>query len=403
MAEMSIVDKKTKGNDGLAGLRARPLAEQQAAGYADTLREVLQQPATWRGTAALLREPAVRERLARALSPRPPHIVLTGSGSSMYIGECLAPTLQEGLGIPAQAIAAGTLLTHWRGMLPPGEGLLVSLARSGDSPESCGVVDRVLADAPAWRHLVITCNANGKLATRYNHDPRVTVLVLDERTNDRSLVMTSSFTNLLLAGSGLLLDSAGVLTGQAVAALATVVDGLFDEQAVALAELASRNVEAAVYLGSGGGLGAAHEAALKMVEMTGGKVITMAETFLGLRHGPMSSIRPGTLIVGFLSADPAVRGYELDLLRELDRKQLGLAKLVVGEGMPADVLRPGDVAIELAGLGHRGELPSLLASVAVGQLLALFRCLRLGDRPDAPSQGVLTRVVQSFTLHGTGA
>ncbi|XRD77712.1 tagatose-6-phosphate ketose isomerase [Dyella marensis] len=384
-------------------MRSRPVAEQQTAGYADTLREVLQQPATWRGTAALLREPAVRERLARAMSPRPPHIVLTGSGSSMYIGECLAPTLQQGLGIPAQAIAAGTLLTHWRGVLPPGEGLLISLARSGDSPESCGVVDRVLADAPAWRHLVITCNANGKLATRYNHDPRVTVLVLDERTNDRSLVMTSSFTNLLLAGSGLLLDSADVLTGQAVAALAAVVDYLFDEQAVALAELASRNVEGAVYLGSGGGIGAAHEAALKMVEMTGGKVITMAETFLGLRHGPMSSIRPGTLIVGFLSADPAVRGYELDLLRELDRKQLGLAKLVVGEGIPADVLRPGDVAIELAGLGHHGELPSLLADVAVGQLLAFFRCLRLGDRPDAPSQGVLTRVVQSFTLHGNGA
>jgi tagatose-6-phosphate ketose/aldose isomerase len=400
---MSIVDKKTKVNDGLAALRARPAAQQQAAGYADTLREVLQQPATWRGTAALLREPAVRERLARALSPRPSHIVLTGSGSSMYIGECLAPTLQEGLGIPAQAIAAGTLLTHWRGVLPPGEGLLVSLARSGDSPESCGVVDRVLADAPAWRHLVITCNANGKLATRYNHDPRVTVLVLDERTNDRSLVMTSSFTNLLVAGSGLLLDSADVLTEHAVAALAAVVEHLFDAQADALAELASRNVEAAVYLGSGGGIGAAHEAALKMVEMTGGKVITMAETFLGLRHGPMSSIRPTTLIVGLLSADPAVRGYELDLLRELDRKQLGLAKLVVGEGIPADVLRPGDVAIELAGLGHHGELPSLLAGVVAGQLLAFFRCLHLGERPDAPSQGVLTRVVQAFTLHGADA
>ncbi len=384
-------------------MRARPATEQQAAGYADTLREVLQQPATWRGTAALLRDASVRERLARALTPRPSHIVLTGSGSSMYIGECLAPTLQEGLGIPAQAIAAGPLLTHWRGVLPPGEGLLISLARSGDSPESCGVVDRVLADAPAWRHLVITCNANGKLATRYNHDPRVTVLVLDERTNDRSLVMTSSFTNLLVAGSGLLLDSADVLTEQAVAALAAVVEHLFDTQADALAELAAREVEAAVYLGSGGGIGAAHEAALKMVEMTGGKVITMAETYLGLRHGPMSSIRPTTLIVGLLSPDPAVRGYELDLLRELDRKQLGLAKLVVGEGIPADVLRTGDVAIELAGLGHHGELPALLAGVVAGQLLAFFRCLRLGDRPDAPSQGVLTRVVQEFTLHGAGA
>ncbi|WP_266170183.1 SIS domain-containing protein [Dyella subtropica] len=400
---MSILDKKAKDSLVLGELRARPLATQQAEGYADTLREILQQPATWQGTAALWREPSVRERLARAMAPRPAHIVLTGSGSSMYIGECLAPTLRAGLGIATQAIAAGTLLTHSRSVLPPGPGLLVSLARSGDSPESCGVVDRLLADEPDWRHLVITCNANGKLATRYNHDPRVTVLVLDERTNDRSLVMTSSFTNLLLAGTGLLLGTDDELAETAVARLAEVVGAIFDTHADALAQLASRDFDAAVYLGSGGAIGAAHEVALKMVEMTGGKVITMAETFLGLRHGPMSSIRSSTLIVGLLSPDPAVRGYELDLLRELSRKQLGMAKLLVGEGIPADVLAPGDVAVDLHGLGHDGDVPSLLAGVVAGQLLAMFRCLHLGDRPDTPSQGVLTRVVQDFTLHGAGA
>jgi tagatose-6-phosphate ketose/aldose isomerase len=415
---MSILDKKTKDIDTLGDLRARSSAEQQDGGYADTLREVLQQPATWRGTAALLRQPAVREQLARAMSPRPAHLVLTGSGSSMYIGECLAPTLRAGLGISAQAIAAGTLLTHWRGVLPAEPGLLISLARSGDSPESCGVVDRLLADAPAWRHLVITCNANGKLATRYKHDPRVSVVVLDERTNDRSLVMTSSFTNLLLASSGLLLGSEDELAEAAVDRLAAVVERIFEQQADRLAALAARDIEAAVYLGSGGAIGAAHETALKMLEMTGGKVITMAETFLGLRHGPMSSIRASTLIVGLLSPDPAVRGYELDLLRELSRKGLGMAKLLVGEQVPADVIAQGDVVIDLHGLGHEGpghdstghesgghagELPALLAGVVVGQLLAMFRCLRLGDRPDTPSQGVLTRVVQEFTIHGAGA
>ena len=401
---MSIVDKKTKVNDGLAALRARPVAEQQAAGYADTLREVLQQPATWRGSAALLREPAVRERLARALSPRPSHIVLTGSGSSMYIGECLAPTLQQGLGIPAQAIAAGTLLTHWRGMLPPGEGLLVSLARSGDSPESCGVVDRVLADAPAWRHLVITCNASGKLATSYNHDPRVTVLVLDERTNDRSLVMTSSFTNLLVAGSGLLLDTADVLAEQAVAALAAAVGHLFDTQADALAELAARNVEAAVYLGSGGGIGAAHEAALKMLESTSGRVVTMSESFLGLRHGPMAAVSKDSLVVAFLSSDPVVRAYEADVLLELGRKSLGRWRVVVGDRIPAE-LSPGaeDVRIDVAD-GTSGETPLedgelTLIDALTGQLLAFFRCLDGGGRPDSPSSGAIRRVVESFAIH----
>jgi tagatose-6-phosphate ketose/aldose isomerase len=129
-------------------------------------------------------------------------------------------------------------------------------------------------------------------------------------------------------------------------------------------------------------------------------VITLAETFLGLRHGPMSSVHPGTLIVAFLSSDATVRGYEIDLLRELSRKGLGLGKLIVGEGIPADLLDERDVAIELQGLAPYGEVPTLLADVAVGQLLAFFRCLQLGDTPDTPSQGVLTRVVEEFAMHG---
>ena len=377
---------------------AAPLAAQQAHGYADTLREILQQPATWLGTADLLCQLEVREQLRAALVPRPGHIVLTGSGSSMYIGECLAPSLQLGLGIPTQAIAAGSLLTHWRSVLPPGAGLLISLARSGDSPESSGVVDRLLADAPDYHHLVITCNANGKLATSYRNDPRVTVLVLDERTNDRSLVMTSSFTNLLLAGAGLVQREASDAIA-AVSRLTHSVQHVFDAQADALAAVARGEFSNVVYLGSGGALGAAHECALKMLEMTGGAVVTMAETYLGLRHGPMSSLDEQSLVVGFLSPDLAVRAYELDLLRELSRKQLGMTRVLVGEHIPADVLGPHDVAVELAGFDATDDALPLLADVVVGQLLAFFRCLELGGKPDTPSQGVLTRVVEHFPMH----
>ena len=380
---------------------ALPLEEQQKRGYADTLREILQQPSTWTGTADLLRRTQVQQQLQGVLAHRPSHIVLTGSGSSMYIGECLAPTLQLGLGIPTQAIAAGTLLTHWRSVLPPGAGLLISLARSGDSPESCGVVDRLLADAPDYRHLIITCNANGRLATSYRDDPRVSVLVLDESTNDRSLVMTSSFTNLLLAGTGLA-QRKGDAAADAVSQLARSVQQVFDQQTDALAAIAGRDFTKAVYLGSGGALGAAHESALKMLEMTGGAVVTMAETYLGLRHGPMSSLDEQTLVVGFLSPDPAVRAYELDLLRELSRKQLGMTRVLVGEHIPADVLGPHDVSVELAGLGATDDALPLLADVAVGQLLAFFRCLELGGKPDTPSQGVLTRVVEHFPMHSGG-
>lgn len=398
---MSSIDKKTKTIVTLAELQARPPAEQRELGYADTLREILQQPATWRDTAGMLRGRTAQQVVARALDPMPGQVVLTGSGSSMYIGECLAPTLQLGLGVPVQAITAGTLLTHWRGVLPPQPGLLISLARSGDSPESAGVVNRLLAEAPAWRHLVITCNAHGKLATRYADDPRVTVLVLDERTNDRSLVMTSSFTNLLLAGTGLIQGRHGDIAPAAIDRAAAVAQRIFERQADAVAALARREFSTAVYLGSGGALGAVHECALKMLEMTGGQVLTMAETFLGLRHGPMSAVHPSTLVFGLLSPDPATRAFEVDLLRELSRKRLGLARLLVGEGIPADLVGPDDVAIELDGLAAEAheEVPALLAGIAAGQLLAFFRCLSQGGKPDTPSQGVLTRVVEDFAIH----
>lgn len=398
---MSKQKKQTKVWPGWSDLLALPLARQRERGYADTLREILQQPATWLTTAGLLRQASVQQLLHAALLPRPSHIALTGSGSSMYIGECLAPTLQLGLGVPTQAIAAGTLLTHWRSVLPPGDGLLISLARSGDSPESCAVVTRLLADAPHYRHLVITCNAEGKLATQYRGEPRVSVLVLDERTNDRSLVMTSSFTNLLLAGAGLVQRR----DDDAVAALdrlTHVVQRVFDEQADSLASIAGIGFSKVVYLGSGGAFGAAHESALKMLEMTGGAVSTMAETYLGLRHGPMSSVDEQTLVVAFLSPDLVVRGYETDLLRELSRKRLGVARVLVGEGIDRDLVGANDLAVELLGLGATDDALPLLADVVVGQLLAFCHCLVLGGQPDMPSHGVISRVVGQFQLQAGG-
>lgn len=387
----------------LSRLHAAAAAEQSARGYADTLREILQQPQTWQGTAARLATDESLALMQALLASRPAHIVFTGSGSSVYVGECLAPVLQAALGIPCLAIPAGTLLTSRRGVLPPGRGLLVSIARSGDSPESTGVVDQVLAAEPGYTHLAITCNAQGKLATRYRDEPRMHVQLLDERTNDRSLVMTSSFTNLLLAGTALRHAAAGGADARHADAAAAVAHAVFARHGDALEAVAQQPLSASVYLGSGAALGAAREAALKMLEMSGGAVRVLSETFLGLRHGPMSWLGDDCSVVAFLSGEPSVRGYEYDLLRELTRKGLGLTRVVVGEAIPADVLGEGGVAIELPGFYALEEAQQLMVHVVVGQLLAFFRCLALGQRPDAPSQGVLTRVVESFVIHAEGS
>jgi tagatose-6-phosphate ketose/aldose isomerase len=402
-----------EANSQLARLLERPLAEQIDRGYRHTLAEIVQQPSTWTETAARLAKAIEERRLHGVLDPLPRAIVLTGSGSSLYVGESLAIGLQTRLNVPVQAIAAGTLLTHWRGTLPLGPGLLVSIARSGDSPESSAVIDTLLAEAPQYRHLIITCNARGRLATRYGDDVRVTSLVLDERTNDRSLVMTSSFTNLVLAGRALAWLERSHEYCERTARLAEIATRVLERDADALAEIGRRDFTAVVYLGSGGRFGSAREAALKMLEMSAGRVKTTAETYLGLRHGPMSAVDAGTLVVGFLSSEPAVRAYECDVLRELKRKRLGAGKVLVGENIVtdnigtdnrvADLLADGDLAVEAPGLSALGDEEAPPIDVLIGQLLAFFNCLHLGFKPDAPSQGVLTRVVEDFTIHRSPA
>ncbi len=172
--------------------------EQVRRGYGHTLREIVQQPVTWTRP-----PPACADSLSSSLDGVSA-VVFTGSGSSVYAAECVAPCLQHGLGVPVSAVPAGLILTHPETCLPPtGPFLVVSLARSGNSPESRAVVDWLLESRPQARHLFITCNRDGALATSYRDRPDVRTIVLDEKTNDRSLVMTSSFTNMVLAGRAL--------------------------------------------------------------------------------------------------------------------------------------------------------------------------------------------------------
>ena len=383
----------------LSRLLACDAQTQRDGGYVHTLSEILQQPASWIETAAELARAFETGSLRATFGPLPEAIVFTGSGSSHYVGECLAAGLQATLNLPILAISAGTLLTHWRGTLPPGRGLLVSIARSGDSPESAAVVDRILAEAPQYRHLVVTCNARGRLATCYRDDPRVATIVLDERTNDRSLVMTSSFTNLLLAGRALAWMKQLNMYTERAARLAALASRVIDRDSDRLAAVARGGFSGAVYLGSGVRFGSARESALKMLEMSAGRVKTTAETFLGLRHGPLATVDADTLVVAFLSCDATVRAFECDVLRELDRKGLGRRRVVSGDDIPADLLRDGQLVVEAPGLAALGDDDAPLLDVLVGQLLAFFNCLHLGFKPDAPSQGVLTRVVEEFSIH----
>jgi D-galactosamine 6-phosphate deaminase/isomerase len=377
--------------------------ERAADGYADTVREIAQQPDTWEQTAADVvgRADDLAAFLARESGEVCRPIVLTGSGSSLYVAECVAPALQARLGVLARPIPAGMLLTDIAGCLNAGEpSLVVSFARSGDSPESAAARDLVLERFPLCRHLTITCNARGRLATGHDHDPRVMTVVLDPRTNDRSLVMTSSFTNMLVAG--LLLGSLDDRSAyrRSIAAAASVARELLAQHVPELARVARCPFRSACFLGTGPRLGAAREAALKMLEMSGGDLGTIAETPLGLRHGPMAAIRDDTLVVAGMPSSSLARGYAIDVLREIRHKRPAAPLVVVGETLPADLLADGDAAIALAGLGGLDDGVASAIDVVAGQILALFRCVAAGLRPDGPSpDGIINRVVPEFRIY----
>src|SRR5262245_38703164 len=159
-----------KGRGRIGELLDRDEAAQTSAGFVHTLREICQQPITWTETAARVSEHAgvIDSALRSGAHDGLGAVILTGSGSSLYAGECLALPLQQALRVPVSALPAGLLLTHPDGCLPPaGPFLVVSFGRSGDSPESRAVLDGLLEGRMLSHHLVITCNPNGALATAY--------------------------------------------------------------------------------------------------------------------------------------------------------------------------------------------------------------------------------------------
>jgi len=377
---------------------ARPEKEREASGYLHTFREILQQPATWLETCerAVAHTEALRLAIEGARA-----VVLTGSGSSEYAGECVRFALQKELDAVAVTAGGGDLLADSNAVIPPVRpALMVSLARSGDSPESLGALEAVRKREPAIRQLVITCNRAGGLALACAGAPAVHVLTLDDRTNDRSLVMTSSFTNVVLAAGYLSMLDAPEHYRQICRRLSGICRALLLGYFDRLIEIVERPFDRVVFLGFGAAWGAARESALKMLEMTAGRIAAMSETYLGFRHGPMSFAGDKTLLVCYLSSDPVRRAYESDLIHELHRKDLGLANVIVGENIPETLVRPRDAAIELAGLGEIGDDHAPVIQVVVGQLLAFGRCMAEGLHPDSPSQnGVIQRVVDSFPLY----
>jgi tagatose-6-phosphate ketose/aldose isomerase len=364
-----------------------------------TAREIAQQPESWIRTQELLRERAapITGFLAPLLARPDLRIILTGAGSSSFIGECLAPLLMQKLDRRVEAIATTDLLSgphqYFQRDVPT---LLVSFGRSGSSPESIAVVDQAERLLRECHQLVFTCNVQGTLYQRCLERRNSLAILLPPETHDQSFAMTSSFTAMMLAAALVfhgLKDAA-----DRVPRIARGAREVLEQHNVTLRKLAAESYSRVVYLGSNGFKGLAREAALKLLELTDGKVVAAFDSPLGFRHGPKTIVTGDSLLFVFISNDPYTRRYDLDLLRELRSDALA-GRVIAVTAQVHDTVTQGEY-LHVPYLADATDGDLYFPYIVCGQLYAFHRSLAVGNTPDQPSKsGTVSRVVRGVTIH----
>ncbi len=359
-----------------------------------TAREIGQQPASWIRVADAVRRvrPRIEDLLGAALSGGH-RILLTGAGTSALIGEVVARDLARRLGRQVEAIATTQIVADPRAVAVGGRPiLLVSFARSGNSPESVAAADLLHRLTPDLRHLVITCDPHGQLARRWSGSGNAVVVALPDEVNDRGFAMTSSFTGMALAV--LLAFGVDVDVEALAGAGSAMLDGAVDRASA----IAGAKPARLVFLGSGPLRGLAGEAALKCMELTRGEVVGITDSALGFRHGPKSVLDEHTIAVVFLSTDPYTRSYDVDIARELVRS-LGEDRVVVVGGNNSTQFDGAQLWPVPSPPGAPVAVWALLAVIAA-QATALACSLALGLTPDNPFPGgEVNRVVRGVVIH----
>ncbi len=370
-------------------------------GALHTAHEIAGQPELWLKTYQFLS--IVRNELEHFLQPlwaRPGlQIIFSGAGTSAFIGEVAQGIFQKNLNIASRAIATTDIVTHPEHyFLRSVPTLLISFARSGNSPESIKTVELADALCTDIHHLIITCNADGHLAQKAN-PANSFVFLLPPEANDQSLAMTGSFTAMLL--SAILISKIHELhlMEAAIQTLAQYGKTILSQYASHLQNAAQLPFKRAVFLGSGIFQGVARESHLKLQELTDGKVICKFDTFLGFRHGPKAVIDPETLMVYLFSNRRYPQLYEIDLVKSVYKGQKGIFGIGISE-TPLPQVHP-ELSIVLSENGsHLNEDLLSVVSVLPAQILGFYKSLYFNLAPDHPSvSGAITRVVQGVKLY----
>lgn len=368
-----------------------------------TTREIYQQPQVWQ--TAFENYKAQADEIAAFLNNIDEKydyikVILTGAGTSAYVGETLLPYFRKIYGerkwnfnaIATTDVVANPL-AYLHKEVPT---ILVSFARSGNSPESVAAVDLAKDIVEELYQITITCAAEGKLAQQAHGDERNLLLLQPAPSNDAGFAMTSSFTSMMLTAL-LVFDKTDLVTKEEkISALIALSQEMLDS-AAAIQKMVSLDYNRVIYLGAGPFFGLAHEAQLKILELTAGQVATMYESPVGFRHGPKSLVNEETVVVVFGSTDTYTKLYDLDLVREVAGDEIA-HKVILLTDQKEDLENVEQVIFSSQYLVD--DVYRVFPYIVYGQLFALLTALKVKNRPDTPSPtGTVNRVVQGVIIH----
>lgn len=366
----------------------------------NTAKEITQQPLTWIKTFNVIKENAskITNFLAQLGKKGSYDIVFMGAGTSEYIGNTLVNYLNKINSFNARSVASTDMILNPEMFInPKKKTLFISFGRSGNSPESVGSVQAVNSITKNAFHLFITCNNKGALAKFAYHDDITLAIELPEETNDLGFAMTSSFTNMVLAA--ILCFNIEKLDkyDKKIQQLSKDVEYSFINNSVIIQKIIEDfDFERIIYLGSHCMKGYSQESALKVLELTQGRIATLFDTPTGFRHGPKSFINPNTLIVIYLSDHDLTRKYELDLIKELKKQQKGYKILLINhENIECDV----DYSIQLDYSKLEMELVGL-KMIMIAHMIGFYKSISLNVTVDNPCPtGEVNRVVTGVTIY----
>lgn len=371
----------------------------------NTAKEIIQQPDTWRESVKNLikNKIEIKSFINSFLSKKEFRIILTGAGTSAFAGEVCEPYLTSLLNKRVEAIATTDLVASPKSyFIKDIPTLLVSFARSGNSPESVHAVNLASQLVDDLYQIVITCNENGKLAKNTVNDEKSLLLLMPPQTNDLGFAMTSSFTTMVLNAMAVFnIDNIENFSSD-VDKLSNSVNDFIENNIEKVTSLANEDFERIVYLGSSTSKGIARESALKVLELTAGKVNASYDTPLGFRHGPKSVVDDETVSVIYISNDEYTRKYDLDLAKEMLAHKKNDKVVIVGDNIEEDILNKADYVFNVENINYNVENKVLLPlqQIIFGQMLSFLKSVNLGITPDNPCPtGEVNRVVQGVILH----